>query len=217
MSRAVRNALLAIVVFAAVAAASPRIAVAQSPQPSAPADAARPAPPPMQSTSIGPPSMVATPMAPVVRPDADRRELRSEGTALALSLTGTLVSWSMLFLGAQADDGGRVALLGLAGTFFAPNFGHWYQGVPFTRGTGLRLAGGATATFALFRAILEAGRNEETDMYLFIGGALVYLAGTIDDLIDAPRRARRHNRGLQLGAAPMVTDRGAGFALGGSF
>jgi hypothetical protein len=53
---------------------------------------------------------------------------------------------------------------------------------------------------------------------VMLGGFGLYLGGTVDDILTAPRRVERRNReraGLAL--APVVTRSSAGLALGGSF
>jgi hypothetical protein len=158
----------------------------------------------------------------------------SEGTALALSLGGTVVSWGLLGAAHYVYDknGQATAMMGLVGGFgivAAPSAGHWYAGTRGTRGLAVRLAGVAT--------LLAGAVYKETECPLFsfghddgppcipqrgsnvllVGLGLV-LAGTIDDIVTAPSRVRRHNERLSnLAIAPMLTGSSAGLALGGRF
>lgn len=182
-----------------------------------PAPSAPPVAPGAQPSAFGPPSQLEPPPPPVRPPSepAGGRQL-SETTALGLSLGGTLAGWTILYLGMQADSG-TAAGIGLLGTLLGPNAGHWYGGAAVTRGTGLRLLGGATAIYGFMRAAFCEDSCNDTDEYLMIGGALLYLGATVDDIITAPRRVRRHNKELELELAPMVAPRSAGIAVGGRF
>lgn len=140
----------------------------------------------------------------------------NERTALLLSLGGTVVSWQVIALGLSRDHE-TLAMSGLLGSLVAPNLGHWYQGTGLTRSTGLRAAGALAAFYGAFIGLNCDGCGDRPE-YLFVAGALLYLGATVDDIIDAPRRARKHNRRLeQLRLAPAVTGHGAGLALGGRF
>jgi hypothetical protein len=141
----------------------------------------------------------------------------SEGAAISLSLAGTLGSWVLfgLAVGGEHKTG---AVLGLAGMIVGPNLGHWYQGTVVTRGTGLRVIGTASTIYGFLRMTgCEGNCYGWTDLFLY-GGALLFIGATVDDLIDAPHRAWKHNQRLKVvGITPMVTDRSAGFAIGGQF
>jgi hypothetical protein len=170
------------------------------------------------------PEPAPRPLAPV-KPD----DLKSEGLALALSVGGTVVSWGLL-LGADhiaGDDGDQAELLGAAGALgvmLAPSFGHWYAGKILTRGLGLRGAGTLTVMIggAVFLAECPLFSDEPCQpvwgRLLTIVGASLFAAGTVDDIIAAPRRVRRHNRELtELVITPVVTPHAAGLAFGGRF
>ncbi len=64
---------------------------------------------------------------------------KSEGTALALSLGGTVASLAMLAVGENQTNDGLGAIGGI-GIWVAPSFGHWYAGKLWTQGLTLRLA-----------------------------------------------------------------------------
>ncbi|HWO24132.1 MAG TPA: hypothetical protein VNO30_35560 [Kofleriaceae bacterium] len=163
---------------------------------------------------------------------ADAQPL-SEDFALGLGIGGTVGSWSLTlgtfyFFG---DDGGPgdvgvVAFgLGALGTVLAPSFGHWYAGKPFTRGLGVRLVGAVTVVTAFAVAVDEGlldGEPHAADRTaipptLAITGAVLLLAGTLDDLATTPRRVRRWNHAHGFSIAPIAGPHAAGLALGGQF
>jgi hypothetical protein len=153
------------------------------------------------------------------RPESEPIEGRriDEGTAAMLSIAGTLGSWALFGLAVRENSDAGV-WLGLAGLIVGPNLGHWYQGTIVTRGTGLRAIGTVSTLYGLIRLIVCEDSCDDTGAYFLYGGALLYLGATLDDIIDAPSRAKKHNQRLEVvGITPMVTDRSAGFAIGGRF
>jgi hypothetical protein len=53
---------------------------------------------------------------------------------------------------------------------------------------------------------------------VLIAGALLYIGGTLDDIITAPLRVREHNeRAASVGLAPLATRDALGLALAGRF
>lgn len=120
--------------------------------------------------------------------------------------------------GAEADSGG-LALLGFAGTYLAPGFGHWYQDRFLTRGLGVRTVGLGLFAWAVYELLgCDTDCPDLPRKNLLVAGFIVYLGGTVDDIITAPLEARKHNKRLEVtGIAPMVTGRGAGLALAGRF
>lgn len=196
--------------------------------PPAPTAARPPGPPP--GPPIAPPALASAP-----RPAAQERGELSEGMALGLSLGVTTASWgSLILLGSIADSTsvseGHLLLCAL-GTFVGPNVGHLYAGKLVTRGLGIRTLGLgiAVAGFLKLASNCESCDDSEYEPW-FWGGVAVYVAGSIDDIITAPLRARRHNRRLERERAQRLTGvtlaplalpgpRGglAGFALTGRF
>lgn len=164
-------------------------------------------------------------------------KLLSESHALTLSLGGTLGSLGLIACSGLAGD--AAALVGLAGGLgfvLAPSFGHWYAGKYFTRGLGLRLLGGAVGSVGLVFALGQAfsgfgdhSSDEEAEseesavpIVLLLGGLGMYIYGTVDDIMTAPRRVRRHNerlngRLMDVTVAPLAVSRGGGLALTGRF
>jgi hypothetical protein len=149
----------------------------------------------------------------------------SENTALAMSLGGTALSWGLIAAGASMDSEEGGELLGKLGGFgavVAPSFGHWYRGKYWTRGLGIRLAGTGVAAFGgilILSSIFGGGEgNAEVGVGMMIAGGGLFVGGTVDDIIQAPRMARRHNMQLRgLAVVPTVQRGGGGLALSGSF
>ncbi|HWO22230.1 MAG TPA: hypothetical protein VNO30_25905 [Kofleriaceae bacterium] len=159
----------------------------------------------------------------------------SEGTALALSLGGTIGSYSLIFGAALAGEGsaeaaGLMATAGAVGVWIAPSFGHWYAGKYFTRGLGMRLGAGAVVVLGALVALgedpISYGHDDppEEDGEAVIGpaimiaGAALFVAGTIDDIVQAPGRVARINRERAgLAVAPLLAPNTAGFSLAGRF
>ncbi len=170
-----------------------------------------------------------TPTAPVTAPVSTEPRL-SESTALGASLGGTLGSWAMVVAAAamsgaegSSDGSDLLGSIGGIGTFLAPSFGHWYAGSFFTRGMGLRAVGMGGA-FLGFVAALGCGfggscdDGDETVVWaLLIGGAGLYVGGTVDDIVQAPRRARRVNASRGYALMPRVGGDSVGLTLGGTF
>lgn len=210
MRKPLLASLLAVVAVIAVICL-PRLAAAQ---PAAAPEAPQSAPPP--PSTFGPPSQGQVAQPRPEEPDPDAEQPLSEATALGLSAAGTIVSWA-LFVGGAGGESGTLLALGALGTFLGPNMGHWYRGAVVTRGTGLRVVGMLAASYGFMRVVSCEDSCHERDGYIFLGGLLLYVGATIDDIVMAPRRVREHNRERRLGLAPMVTSHGAGLAIGGRF
>jgi hypothetical protein len=178
-------------------------------------------------TAAAQPSLTA-PSAPPPPFEVSRGDELSPGTALALSLGGTLASYGLIIasMDRYGDEYEAMALVGGIGTFVAPSFGHWYEGTILTRGLGFRALGAGTFVTAAMVALSECPLFSEQECnespaapILAIAGAAMWVGGTVDDIIQAPRRARRHNarlRGVTL--APMATrGGGGGLVVAGSF
>ncbi|MBA3453157.1 MAG: hypothetical protein H0T42_08695 [Deltaproteobacteria bacterium] len=209
-----------------LATATARIAFAQ-PGNVEPIDPDEPPPPP--------PGYTATPQTPQLLPPD-----RSESTALWLSLGGTLASYALVFGGASMAAGSNdstsrlassAASVGLVGTLVAPTFGHWYGGKGFTRGFGLRLGAMAVGVTALVVAFSgcsfsfghdsqdddsECGRGETGGALLGLLAVSMWIGGTVDDIVQAPRRVRRRNS-ARFALTPLVQGDRAGLALVGAF
>ncbi len=178
------------------------------------------------------PGMV--PATPIAHPDEV-----SEDTALALSLGGTVGSYAAIGLAVampQGEIAGLIGTAGLLGGMFAPSFGHWYSHKIITRGLLLRGGGFVVAIIGAIAdsegcSLVYSGHGDEEpadcgDNFrtakgtaIMIAGALMFLGGTVDDIVTAPRRARRYNESLRttLTLAPLVRTDGGGLALVGRF
>lgn len=137
----------------------------------------------------------------------------SEQVAQGLSLGGTLVSWGLVVGAFKADADSAVGLLvlGGVGVVVAPSFGPWYARAAFTRGLGLRLLGGPMAVAGLIMQLdcypdecrESGGEPRERRRMLFVGGAM-FIGGTLDDILGAPRRARAHNDRHRVALVPLA-------------
>jgi hypothetical protein len=171
------------------------------------------------------PSAPPAPVAPTAqRSPAPEREL-SENMALGLSLGATTASWGgLLALAIFADGGGAdtgLEVLCGIGTYLGPSVGHVYASKLATRGLGLRTLGVVAAVTGFFQV---AGRCETCGSnlpFLFWSGVALYFAGSLDDILTAPLRARRHNqrraeRRAGVTLAPLAVPGGGGGGGGGS-
>jgi hypothetical protein len=162
---------------------------------------------------------------------------RSESTALWLSLGGTIGSYVLLFgAGAVAAGGnsqlvGSAATVGLVGTLVAPTFGHWYGGKGFTRGFAVRIGAvglGVTALVVAFSGCSigfghddqeedpNCGQGEAAGALLGLAALGMWVGGTVDDIIQAPKRVRRRNA-ARFAVTPLMRDDRVGLALVGAF
>jgi hypothetical protein len=179
------------------------------------------------------PTLASAPERPPPKPP--HPDARSERVAVALSAGATAASWGLTigagFIGAgdpEASDRALqvragLMLTGMAGALIGPGLGHWYGGEGIlTRGLALRAGGGAIALLGTAIAFDQCPLTSASEsctptasLAIVAAGIALVAAGTIDDIVTAPRSARRHNRRLEL--APVATHRSAGLALGGRF
>jgi len=164
----------------------------------------------------------------------------SESTALWWSLGGTIGAYGLMVLSgtlarnnSSSNTAELVGTVGSIGVFLAPSFGHWYAGKYWTRGLALRLGsigvlfGGLLIALSsdpcpLFgghdTASCDSGSTPDTIAIATViaaGGMFVW--GTVDDIVDAPRRVRRMNAeaGYTLSLAPLRSRDATGIALVG--
>ncbi|HEX3762283.1 MAG TPA: hypothetical protein VHW23_26460 [Kofleriaceae bacterium] len=170
------------------------------------------APPPM--TPMTP--MMSMPTPPPAAPAAD--DQRDEGTAVLLSVGGTIASWSVVFAAASVDHGSNgVVPLAAISALFTPGLGHWYAADPSLGWFGLRVAALVPIVYAL-RACEDDCSGLEVLGYVSLA---LYGIGTLGDIITAPAAARRYNeehgalRGLTV--APMLSRNTGGVMLGARF
>jgi hypothetical protein len=159
-------------------------------------------------------------------------EPRSEKLALAISLGGTVASWGLVLGADHMTSGSQSSRImftfGAAGAILAPSVGHWYAGGAITRGLGLRAGGLLVGLAGVGMVITDELHFPDESWHeswmtpvgkaLAVVGVVAFAAGTIDDIVTAPGRARRQNRERAgFAIAPIVTQRSAGLALGGQF
>jgi hypothetical protein len=153
-------------------------------------------------------------------------EARSPGAALALSagttLAGGLLTWhGASSFGSSAD--GEVAL-GLSLVAIGPATGNIYAGDTWNTGFKIRLAaigGGLVGVgivagsdcFIECRGSRAAASAGET---VVIASGLIYIAGSLLEIANAPLAAQRHNE-THVVIAPLAAAHIAGLAIGGTF
>ncbi|MBL9019526.1 MAG: hypothetical protein JNL83_35380 [Myxococcales bacterium] len=189
----------------------------------------------------GPPGRTApmgweTPTA----PEAPR--LKSESTATLLAIGATLGGFALIGAGAERGNDGvmatgmAVVLIGpSAGHFYADETGHAVKMSLLRTGGALVLGMGLIASFNT--EDVQAGApcpvddatctttpthhhsdDRTAERMMWLGGG-VLVAATLYDLWDAHRAARRTNETARRAwtIAPMVTNGGGGFSVGGAF
>jgi len=175
--------------------------------------------------ALSPPGAVSPSPAAALPPPPQADEV-SESAALMIAVGGTAASYGMVVFGARMEgegsSGARRTIVGIGalGTLIAPSAGRWYAGSGGLRGLGLRIGGLGTAVLAVAALLGECGLFSGESCHP--GGAVVlgvaatglYLAGTIDDIVMAPRDARRHNeRPHHVTVVPLVRPDDHGFGL----
>jgi len=191
---------------------------AAQPGAAAPAPTAPPGPSAAHVLELGPVEEAAP---------APPREPVSETAALWIALGGTLAAWTAVAVGAELAHenntwAGPVSVVGIGGTLLAPSAGAWYAHSGVSRGLGLRVAGiGLELTGVLLAARCEDECSSSGAMLvagIALGGLALYAAGTIDDIVTAPGRARRYNQRIQgVTVVPMISRDGPGVALAAQF
>lgn len=179
-----------------------------------------------------PPIDYATPPAP---------QVKSESTATILAIGATLSGFALMSAGAERGND-HVIVGGMALVLVGPSAGHFYAG---ETGHGVKMSllrtGGAlvlgmglvaslsTESISGAPCPVESATctNKPTSSHdddrtaermMWLGGG-VLVAATLYDLWDAHNAARRTNEKAQRAftIAPMLTNGGGGFSLGGAF
>jgi hypothetical protein len=158
-----------------------------------------------------------------VQPRTDRVAAKDPGTAVSLSLVGTVVPVSMMVVGIGLDNdpGDTLAYAGLIGSTIGPSIGHWYAGEPLTIGMALRAGG--VALFLTHPPKLCFGFDDscQSNSGEFMLAGVLYLTGTVVDLATAGRAARAWNNEHHLALAPTRIGSGpqatTGLGLSGTF
>lgn len=179
----------------------------------------------------GPPPPAYTPAPYGAPPPQIEINEKSPGTALILSLGGTVASFAIAASGTENALLGTTAGLGM---WLAPSFGHWYVGDGWTTGLTYRMAGGAAvaagAIWVVSQCVSHDGGGGSGDdcgtggFALMIGGGAAFFGGMIYDIATAPGAARRHNERqrqratqYQYSVTPTIGGDRVGFAVGGRF
>jgi hypothetical protein len=142
---------------------------------------------------------------------------RDPATALALSAGSTAAAWMVVAVGASSHETAPI-VGGAIATLFAPSIGQWYAGKSLTVGLGIRAASAAL----LFAAEIKAANCDSDDggsctsvAPMLVGGLIGYGAGTILDIVLAPRAARDFNRShAKVYLAPTVIAAPSGPVMG---
>lgn len=144
--------------------------------------------------------------------------LKSEDSALALSIGVTAGSWGLVVLG---KDNAVPGVIGAAGAYFGPSLAQLYAADrPHARGFMLRTAGivGVLAGMHSAFACSSECDSDWTSTSFYVAGGLAIAAGTIDDIMRQPALVRRHNRRVRdLALVPALGGDHVGFTLGGRF
>jgi len=175
--------------------------------------------PAMAQPGVTEPQPLPQPMQPRMQVEGDQLD---EGTALGLSLGGTVASWAMLIVAGETDNS-TMANVGAIGTMFAPSLGHWYAHHYFSRGLGLRIVGTGAAMVGLAMAIGDifddqSNHDDFTPGLLMLAGVGLYIGGTLDDIATAPRAVRDYNSRFEnVQLVPVINQNGGGMSLVGRF
>jgi hypothetical protein len=146
------------------------------------------------------------------------RAPKQRGTAIALSLAGTLAP--VVVLGMAADAADPIGLVMVAGisAILLPSAGHWYAGNYLTIGTGIRLLGGVIGTIALSALVRadEVGNLEDAFWLgtLGVGIGAVYDIATAGSAVDSWNR--EHAESITP-TAMMIGTSGYGVGVAGRF
>jgi hypothetical protein len=164
------------------------------------------------------------------RPQADTARL-SEDTATMLAVGSTLGGVAAFAAGVRFNSA-PLGWLGVAGVFVGPSAGHIYAGerLHAVGMTALRGAGAMVFLYGVIKATVVyenaepgfGGGTSTSDDHrdavpLMVLGASAFIGGTVYDLIDAHRAARRANHEATIAVAPLATQHTVGLALAGSF
>jgi hypothetical protein len=149
----------------------------------------------------------------------------SESTAVWLSIGGTAASWGLILAATQLDGSGSgVATLAALATMAAPGLGHMYADAFATRGLAVRFGGAGIALLGTILRVLQYADGRPSDSGdlltggMVLGGAALFAAGTIDDIVTAPAAVRRYNRRLHgLAITPILGPDRGGVALAAHF
>ena len=178
----------------------------------------------MVTSAVAQPSLTPSsdPETPPV-PTAAVATQKSDGLATGLAIGTTFGGLAMIVAGATVHSG-AIATLGGVAVLVGPSAGHIYAGESghAVGMTLLRAAGAATFFYGLINDTIVADGPNEYSQHpsarpLMVLGAAAFVGGTLYDMFDAHRAARRANAETGLVVAPMVGARTAGVAVTGRF
>ena len=184
-----------------------------------------------------PAPILLTPPRSVAPMPASRLAAKTPSTALALSLSPTLVGLSLGIFALVVTDSNTanagtepiatgLMIAGAAAFLIGPTLGHVYSGSTWNRGLKIRLAGLGIAALG---GIVGAGdchsgaicSNQLGGIAMAVIGGGIIVAGTAIEVATAPSSARAYNakRGVTLGMRPIATHHGTvpSVFLGGTF
>lgn len=192
------NAIL-VVVLAAALALTARVAPA----------AAQP--------TITAPTAATAPTAPVA---AARPAPRAKAPRRAIVLS-TGVTLASAILVATASPASAVGAVGLV---IGPSAGHWYAGSRNLGGIALRTTALVIVAFGALQYDADHGdgdaglsRNNRQSAGIMLGGLGLLVASTVHDTVTAGRAARRWNDAHALTVAPLVARDTTGLVIAGRF
>ncbi len=153
---------------------------------------------------------------------------RSETTATALSVAGTLVPIATFATAYAIDHTGDNGALDLVMTtsvlvgLYAPSLGNAYAGHAATAGLATRIGGGLAFLVGASMLAPRLGGGEDNDTLGAVfcaSGLAMYAGGAIYDIATASRDARQFNdaHAPHVQLAPLVAPHARGLALAGTF
>jgi len=135
-------------------------------------------------------------------------KLKSEGTAMAYAVVGSIVPWVLFFCSPALQ--GATAYLSALTLPIGPSLGYFYAGAPGRGllGMGIR-AGVIVGLVALGTSLHDAGHDSPTlTSTLFFSGVIAVASSYAIDIAGIRKAVRRHNlkaHGLQMAVAPVVS------------
>jgi|LNFM01.2.fsa_nt_gb hypothetical protein len=154
--------------------------------------------------------------------DASTAEPKSEATATAISLVGTLAGGAILAASWNTDSG-ALLLAGTGALMLGPSAGHWYAGKALTWGLPIRIAGAGLTAMGTYQAIGCVIAEDDDDCSapeMVIGGLVLVGVGAVLDIATAGHSAREYNERRWQVTPTLVSDgqsQGMGLGVGGAF
>jgi hypothetical protein len=168
-------------------------------------------------------ALIAVSLAAPLRAQDSRDEappavaLKSEKTAMAFAVVGSIVPWALLLCSATLQ-GAAPAYLAALTLPIGPSLGYFYAGSPGRGllGTGIRV-GIIVGLVALGTSLHDAGHDSSTTTStLFFGGIIAVASSYVIDIAGIRKAVRRHNlkaQGLQMAVAPVISPKTRSYGL----